>query len=121
MLATGDDSPAIGRYLNRLLSTSMGLTPNPPHCDRVARSLINAYHAHLLCPELKAVLTAEIENGNAIAESSIGWPRPSSVFIRLQHPVTTDSPAGIDRRDIGDSHYWDAELYHHRSGHVLAW
>ena len=121
MLRADADQYTLGRHLNRLERDSMGLPGNPARCNGAARTLLIAYHTILLCPDLRKILDVELSDGNQIVESSRGWPKDASVFIRLQRPVTGDPPPGIDRRDVNDSHYWKAELYHHQSGHVLAW
>lgn len=121
MLLADADQYALGRHLNRLERDSMGLSGNPARCDCAARLLLIAYHTLLLCSDLREILDVELAGGNQIVESSRGWPKDVSVFIRLQRPVTRNPPPGIDRRDVNDPHYWTAELYHHQSGHLLAW
>ena len=121
MLTSGRNQSALGRHLHRIECDSMGLRGNPQRCDHAAKLLLIAYHLTMLCPELRAVVDAELAAGNQIAESSTGWPQDASVFIRLSRAVTTAVPVGVDRRDVNDPHYWQAELYHHRSGDLLAW
>ena len=121
LLATGTDQPALGRHLHRIECDTMGLRGNPQRCNHAAKLLLIEYHSTILCPELQAVLRTELAAGNQIAESSVGWPQDNSVFIRLTRAPTTDTPNGVDRRDVNDPHYWEAELYHHKSGHVLVW
>jgi len=121
MLLSDADQYALGRHLSRLEYSSMGLPGNPPRCDRAARVLLIAFHRFLLCPAMNDLIDSEIERGNAILETSKGWPNENSVFVRLASPVTTKTPTGMDRRDVNDPHYLQAEIYDHRSGHIIAW
>ncbi len=121
LLLSGADQYALGRHLTKLEHSSMGLPGNPPRCDRAAHALLIAYHLSLLCPSMHDVIESELKNGNAILESSKGWPNEKSIFVRLARPVTADTPTGMDRRDVNDPHYWRAEIYDHQSGHVIAW
>jgi hypothetical protein len=121
MLLADADQYALGRHLTNLEQSSMGLPGNPPRCDRAARALLMAFHRLLLCPEMNAIIERELQNGNAILETYKGWPKDESVFVRLAKPVTSETPDGMDRRDVNDPHYWKAEIYDHRSGHVIAW
>ncbi|WP_146586989.1 hypothetical protein [Posidoniimonas polymericola] len=121
ILLADADQYALGRHLTKLEHSSMGLPGNPPRCDRAARALLIAYHRCLLCAALNDIIDSEIKNGNAILETSKGWPDENSVFVRLARPVTAKTPDGMDRRDVNDPHYWQAEIYDHRSGHIIAW
>lgn len=121
MLLSDADQYALGRHLTNLENTSMGLPGNPPRCDRAARALIIAFHRLLLCPALNAIIESDLTHGNAILETSKGRPKHESVFVRFARPVTANTPGGMDRRDVNDPHYWRAEIYDHRSGHVIAW
>lgn len=121
MLVADADQYALGRHLTKLEHSSMGLPGNPPRCDRAARALLIAYHRFLLCPAMKDIIESELKNGNAILETSKGWPKDESVFVRVARPVTTATPDGMDRRVVDDTHYWQAEIYDHRSGHIIAW
>jgi len=121
MLLGDADQFALRRHLTKLEHSSMGLLGNPPRWDRAARALQIAYHRLLLCPALNDVIECEIRNGNAILETSRGWPNENSVFVRLARPVTARTPGGMTRRVVNDPHYWQAEIYDHRSGHIIAW
>lgn len=121
ILSANADQYALGRHLTNLEQSSMGLPGHPPRCDRAARALLVSFHRLLLCPSMNAILDFELGNGNAILETSMGWPKPESVFVRLARPVTAETPVGMDRRDVNDPHYWQAEIYDYRSGNVIAW
>lgn len=121
LLLNNADQFALGRHLTKLECSSMGLAGNPHRCDRAARELLIAFHRSLLCPSLNDIIETELRSGNAILETSKGWPKDKSVFVRLARPVTAKTPDGLDRRDVSDPHYWQAEIYDHRSGHIIAW
>lgn len=121
MLIADADQYALGRHLTKLEHSSMGLPGNPPRCDRAARALLIAYHRFLLCPAMNDIIETELGNGNAILETSKGWPEDKSVFVRLAKPVSAKIPTGMDRRVVNDPHYWAEEIYDHRSGHLIAW
>ena len=121
MLLADADQYSLGRHLTKIEHSSMGLPGNPPRCDRAARALLIASHRLLFCPAMNAIIDSELRNGNAILETSKGWPKDKSVFVRLARPVRAETPDGMDRRDVNDPHYWKAEIYNHRSGHTIAW
>lgn len=121
MLLAGADQYELGRHLTKLEHSSMGLRGNPPRCDRAARCLVIAYHCALLSFDMKTLLQSELDNENVVLETSTGWPRDESVFIRLAHPIESKTPPGMERRDAADSRPWSVEIYEHRSGQALAW
>lgn len=121
MLLADADQYTLGRHLTKLEHSSMGLPGNRPRCDRAARALLIAYHRCLLCPAMNDIINSEIKNGNAILETSKGWPDENSVFVRLARPVTARTPLGMDRRVVNDPHYCQVEIYDPRSGHIIAW
>lgn len=76
-----------------------------------------------LCPQLRAILDAEVAAGNRICETSKGWPTPSSIVIFLSDSfkVTLGAlPSNVTYRLLNDPHYWYAEYEHSLAGHVLA-
>ncbi len=121
MLLGDADQHALGRHLAKLEHSSMGLPGNPARCDRAAHELLIAFHRCLLCPAMNDIIEFELRSGNVILETSKGWPKDKSVFVRLAKPVTAETPDGMDRRDVNGSHYGQAEIYDHRSGQTIAW
>jgi hypothetical protein len=85
--------------------------------------MVNPEHLAALCPELRTFLNAELAVGNRVVETSMGWPKPQSVFIMLAEPFKAKPaaiPGNIIFNDVNDSHWWKADYYHEASGHVLA-
>jgi hypothetical protein len=75
-----------------------------------------------LCPELRAILDAELAAGNAVAEASRGIGKPTAVHVALRRPfLTTPSPLppGVTHREINDPHWWQTEYEHAATGHRL--
>lgn len=76
-----------------------------------------------LHPALRALLQAELAAGNEVAESSLGWPDPDSVFVRLRDPfraLPPQLPAGVAYSEGNDPHWWRADLSTHAPRHTLA-
>jgi RimJ/RimL family protein N-acetyltransferase len=75
-----------------------------------------------LHPALRAILTAEIDAGNEIVETSQGWPDPDSVFVRLRQPFRTrpSLPDGVQYAELNDPHWWKAEFSTRSPRHILA-
>ena len=118
MLLDGADCAALSRRLESLERDSMGLGGYDVRCDRGARQLLIAFHTLLLCPELRAILDAELASDNRVVETSRGWPNRDSISIKLQCPVSAlldEIPLGVDHREM------QGEVVHHRSGDRLAW
>ncbi|MBK1877086.1 hypothetical protein [Pelagicoccus mobilis] len=61
-------------------------------------------------PELKAILQAEIKEGNKISEVSKGWPETNSIFVQTSRPFKKryDEPK-IEYKNLNDPHYWKEE------------
>jgi hypothetical protein len=75
-----------------------------------------------LCPELRAILDAELAAGNTIAEASRGAGKPNAVYVALRRPFLTQqpsSPPGVVYREINDPHWWKAEYEHAATGDLL--
>jgi hypothetical protein len=84
---------------------------------------IDPDHVAELCPELRALLDAELAVGNQIVETSKGWPIPTSIFVLLASPfriVREVLPHGVTYLDVNDPHWWKSEYNHFPSGHKLA-
>jgi GNAT superfamily N-acetyltransferase len=75
-----------------------------------------------LHPALRRILDAERAAGNEIAESSLGWPEPGSVFVRLKHPFRAAHavPEGVTYAEPDDPHWWKAEYRTGSPCHTLA-
>jgi hypothetical protein len=74
-------------------------------------------------PRLKDILQREINQGNKIAETSRGWPNPTSVFVCLEFEFVTPikkNEQGIEYREINDPDYWKAEYFDPARDHTLA-
>lgn len=87
------------------------------------RSLRDGPALAKLHPGLRAILDAERALGNEILETSVGWPEPGSVFVRLRHPFRAprrDLPQGIRFTEVNDPHWWTAEYATDAPRHVLA-
>ena len=67
----------------------------------------HAESATKLCPELQAILRAELQAGNAIAESWSDWGL--GVLLRDPFHQAHDHSGRIVYRDLNDPHYWKAE------------
>ena len=77
----------------------------------------------VLHPALRTILEAELAAGNEVAETSLGWPDPDSVFVRLceafrSRPVPL--PEGVEYQELNDPHWWKAEYRASKPRHVLA-
>lgn len=76
-----------------------------------------------LCPELRALLDAELGAGNSIAETGPGLHGKDSVLVLLAGPfraAPATPPPGVQHRVLNDPHWWQAEYVHAASGHCLA-
>jgi hypothetical protein len=72
-----------------------------------------------LCPELKAILDAELAAGNRVVED---WEGYGSV-VMLARPFILKHQADdalVEFREINDPHYWLAEWRCRRTGQLLA-
>lgn len=79
---------------------------------------MNEDHISGLCPELRAIVGAELAAGNSIAEYWRGW----GFGVLLHKPfllkhVTSDH---ITFRPVNDPHYWQAEYAFQELGQVVA-
>jgi hypothetical protein len=75
-----------------------------------------------LCPELRAILDAELAAGNTIAEVSRGSGKPDAVYVALRRPFQCRQltmPPGVAFREINDPHWWKAEYEHAATGDLL--
>jgi hypothetical protein len=75
-----------------------------------------------LCPELRAILDAELAAGNMISEASRGAGKPNAVYVALRRPFLTQQPylpRGVAYREINDPHWWKAEYEHAATGYLL--
>ena len=75
-----------------------------------------------ICPELRAILDAELAAGNTISEASRGAGKPNAVYVALRRPFLTQQPSlppGVAYREINDSHWWKAEYQHAATGDLL--
>ncbi len=86
------------------------------------RETLDAPALGKLHPALRSILDAERAAGNEIAESSLGWPEPGSVFVRLKHPFRAAHavPEGVTYAEPGDPHWWKAEYSTGSPRHTLA-
>ena len=76
-----------------------------------------------LCPELQALLDAELAAGNRVADRGPSPHHPQGVLVLLAADFKNRPrvrPAGVDYVEINDPHWWKAEYVHRPSGHVLA-
>jgi hypothetical protein len=70
-----------------------------------------------LCPELDAILQAELRAGNQLGEGPLrtDWPQPGSIYAALRDSLKTRKPgtSGPVRHSIcNDPHYgWNDECY----------
>ena len=70
---------------------------------------------------LKKILTQEVELGNEIIETSIGWPDEKTIIIFLKRPFLEHYTfENVEFRNVDDPHYWKAEYVDHSTKHVLA-
>jgi hypothetical protein len=75
-----------------------------------------------LCPELRAILDAELAAGNTIAAASRGVGKPTAVHVALHQRFRTQHaslPLNVTYREINDPHWWKAEYEHVPTGHLL--
>jgi hypothetical protein len=76
-----------------------------------------------LCPELRAIVDAELAVGNEICESTVGWQTDGAVWVKLRYPFRTqpaDLAPGVVLEEINDPHHWKAEYRHTPSRHSVA-
>jgi hypothetical protein len=84
--------------------------------------MIDPSHLDELCPELRALLNAELVAGNQVVETSKGWPEPGSIFVLLGFPFRStpdELPSGVSLVEVNDPHWWKAEYHHLPTHHVL--
>lgn len=86
------------------------------------REALDAPALGRLHPALRRILDAERAAGNEVAESSLDWPEPGSVLVRLKHPfrMAHEVPAGVTYAEPKDPHWWKAEYSAGSPRHVLA-
>lgn len=86
------------------------------------REALDASALGKLHPALRRILDAERAAGNEITETSLGWPEPSSVFVRLKHPfrVAHPVPEGVTYAEPDDPHWWKAEYSTASPRHTVA-
>lgn len=74
---------------------------------RLLASPVNEDHISKLCPELRAIVAAELAAGNSIAECWSGW----GFGVLLHKPFLRKHATSehICFRPINDPHYWQAE------------
>jgi RimJ/RimL family protein N-acetyltransferase len=86
------------------------------------RDALDAPALSKLHPALRRILDAERAAGNEIAETSIGWPEPGSVLVRMKHPFRAAHavPEGIRFTEPDDPHWWKAEYASESPRQILA-
>lgn len=74
-----------------------------------------------LCPQLKAILDAELDAGNLIFEASRGWPQKESIFVGLAEPFKKQHAVskGVSFENTNDPHYWKAAYIFDDPRHIL--
>lgn len=63
-----------------------------------------------VCPELKQLLNAELENGNVVSETCDRWA--GWLLIWLEKPFVcspSSLPTGVQYNEFNDPAYWKAE------------
>ena len=68
-----------------------------------------------LCPELRALVAAELAAGNAVIECRPGLYGPEALLVLLDGPfrcAPATPPSGVEFREINDPHWWKAEYFH---------
>lgn len=78
-----------------------------------------------LCEELRALLQAEIGQGNKVVEIRKGWPKEDSVLVLLEKPFKTATHEITKMKEIeyiavDDPHWWKGEYRCNIHNHVLA-
>jgi hypothetical protein len=76
-----------------------------------------------LCPELGALLEAELAAGNAIVECQSGLYGTEAVLVLLKSQFRTRPatlPVGVEYRLVNDPHWWKAEYFHAPTKHCVA-
>jgi hypothetical protein len=76
-----------------------------------------------LCPELRALLDAELAAGNKVAECGIGVNGSTAPLVLLASPFRARPdalPVGVEYREVNDPHWWKAEYFHTPTKHCLA-
>lgn len=83
--------------------------------------MTNPAHLEQFCDILARIVREELEKGNRIVETASGWPRPETIMVFLEKPFIGDyRHLPLTYTDVDDPHYWKAEYYDERSGHILA-
>lgn len=83
--------------------------------------MTNPAHLEQFCDILTSIVREELEKGNRIVETASGWPRPETIMVFLEKPFIGDyRHLPLTYTDVDDPHYWKAEYYDERSGHILA-
>jgi hypothetical protein len=76
-----------------------------------------------LCPELQALLNAELAAGNAVVEYRTGLYAADAVLVLLAKAFRArprDLPAGVEYREVNDPHWWKAEYFRTATKHCIA-
>jgi hypothetical protein len=83
--------------------------------------MINENHISEFSQKLNLILESELEQGNLISETSVGWPKSKSIFIILEKPFFKEYQLqNITFKKIDDRHYWKAEYRDEVLEHILA-
>lgn len=121
MLRSGTHQHALSNHLAAIDNPHLQLHDDRTRYDRAAVDLLVAYYRAQLPPSLEQLLQGELDAGNTVREVSIGWPKDSSVFMKFNRPVTATIPDWLEFREVNDPHWWKAEIYDPRTGHLFAW
>lgn len=121
MLVAGTQQYALSDYLARSDNPNLQLQDDRTQYNRAAIDLLLAYYRLELPPSLQNLLQMELDAGNAVREVSKGWPKENSIFIKFARAVNSDTPDWLEHREINSPHWWKAEIYDPRTGHLFAW
>jgi hypothetical protein len=84
-----------------------------------AQSSIDQDRVSRLAPQLRTILAEELRLGNAVVETSEGWP--GALMVMLRSPFARRyEEEGVSFRPIEDPHYWKEEYRVAPSDHILA-
>ncbi len=83
--------------------------------------MINENHISEFSQRLNLILESELELGNLISETSMGWPKSESIFIILDKPFFKEYQLeNVTFKKLDDRHYWKAEYQDDMLDHTLA-
>lgn len=71
---------------------------------------------------LNDFLAAELAAGNAVHQDEGGWGMIKRLIV-LHHPfraLPANMPAGLQRRNVNDPHYWQTEVLDTHTSEMLA-